>query len=81
MQPCQTGVIQGNGQCRVQAARSELEGKEQGLRREAGRQMRELETGRGEALRQLQDAQAAASQREQDWLVGQACACTIHRWH
>ena len=49
---------------RAEAARHELEGKEKGLRKEAGQQMRELESGRGEALKQLQEAQAAAQSRE-----------------
>ena len=55
--------------CRAEAARNELAHSQKGLRREAGQQMRELESGRGEALRLLQEVQAAGQQREQALLV------------
>ena len=69
MHSAQAGLIQGTAAARAEAARCELEGKEKGLRREAGQQMRELESGRGEALRQLQEVQAAAQLQEQALLV------------
>ncbi|KAK9792707.1 hypothetical protein WJX73_008450 [Symbiochloris irregularis] len=55
---------------RAEAARNEVLGKEKGIRREAGQQLRELEVGRGEALRLLQEAQSTARQREQELLEG-----------